>query len=419
MGVTARDPDVPSPTGRTLQPYPLPPAQSAGPSDDSTIRDFSLVYAGPVYSFLKKRGWINRGLPDLLRRIALVVAIAWVPLLLLSLKDGTAFGHRVAVPLLYDFATYGRLLLGLPILILAEAVIDPAIREVVGEFSDAQLVPQGEIPNFIGILQRVQRLRDSWIVELILIALACFPVFVFQHEWTATAVSNWHTTSGGLTAAGWWYAVFSTPIMRFIAYRWAFRYFLWGLLLWRIGRLNLVLMPTHPDHAAGLNFLSIAQERFALLFTALACSLAGHIATNIAFEGASLTSYKFIIVGFVVLCLIVGILPLTVLTPKLIKTRKMGVLEYGRLANTYSASFDRKWVHSAEPATESLLGTADIQSLADIGNSFSVVEEMSIFPVTKKMILQIAVLTLIPMLPVIVLGTPMAELVNAVLKTVI
>jgi len=419
MGATARDPDPRPPTGPTLQPIPLPPTQHAGTDDDSTIRNFSLVYAGPIYNFLQKKGLVHKGLRDLVGRILLVAAAAWIPLLVLCVKNGTAFGNRVAVPLLYDFATYGRLLLGLPILLLAESVIDPAIRQVVAEFLDARLVPEQEIPKFMEILRRVQRLRDSWIVGLVLIALAFFPTFVFQHDWTTTAVSNWHTAAGGLTAAGWWYAVFSAPFVRFIAYRWGFRYVLWGLLLWRTSRLNLILMPTHPDHAAGLSFLSIAQERFGLIFCALGCSLAGRIANDLAFEGASLLSFKSLIIGFVVLCLIVGLLPLVVLAPKLIKTRKMGVLEYGRLANTYSASFDRKWVHSVEPASESLLGTADIQSLADIGNSFSFVEEMRIFPITRKMVFQMAALALLPMIPVILLGTPTAELVNTVLKTVI
>jgi len=132
-----------------------------------------------------------------------------------------------------------------------------------------------------------------------------------------------------------------------------------------------------------------------------------------------LASFKFIIVGFVALCVIVGILPLIALTPRLIRTRRMGVLEYGRLANTYSASFDRKWVHPVESSTESLLGTSDIQSLADMGNSFTFVEEMKVFPITRKLVFQMAALTLLPIIPVIAFGTPMAELVNAVLKTVL
>ena len=188
-------------------------------------------------------------------------------------------------------------------------------------------------------------MRDSWIPEVMLFVLAFFPIFWFQHEWTTGAVSSWHTTAQGLSAAGWWYAVLSAPLLRFITYRWAFRYFLWAVLLWQISRLDLTLMPTHPDHAAGLNFLAMTQKHFGILFCALGCSFAGRVANTMLFEGAALTTFKSLIAAFVVLSLIVGLLPLAVLAPKLKKVRKAGLLAYGRLANTYMESFDRKWVH--------------------------------------------------------------------------
>src|SRR5215467_3632472 len=98
------------------------------------LDDFSIVVGGPVYDFLLRVGLVRIGLPNILRRIAALVALTWLPLLLLSLKDGFAFGHQVRIPLLYDFSMYGRFLLGLPLLMLAEIVIDPTIRRSVQEF---------------------------------------------------------------------------------------------------------------------------------------------------------------------------------------------------------------------------------------------------------------------------------------------
>jgi hypothetical protein len=249
--------------------------------------------------------------------------------------------------------------------------------------------------------------------------LAFFPVFLFQHEFARGAVSSWHTTSGGLTAAGYWYAILSTPVLRFLIYRWIFRYFIWAVLLWRISRLHLILPPTHPDHAAGLNFLGLAQKHFGILFCALGCVFAGRMTNDMIFEGARLTSFRFTSVGFIVLSVIVGILPLVLLAPKLSKVRKAGLLEYGKLAQSYAQSFDRKWVHYAERPTEPLLGTGDIQSLADLGNSFALVEAMAIAPITKRLMLQLAAQAALPLLPVIVLGTPTPELVRAVMKMLV
>jgi len=63
----------------------------------------------------------------------------------------------------------------------------------------------------------------------------------------------------------------SAPLLRFFLYRWAFRYFIWTALLWKLSRTPLHLIPTHPDRAAGLGFLSITQTRFGVLFCALGC----------------------------------------------------------------------------------------------------------------------------------------------------
>ena len=46
------------------------------------------------------------------------------------------------------------------------------------------------------------------------------------------------------------------------------------------------------------------------------------------------------------------------------------------LAARYAREFDRKWLRGGAPADEPLLGSGDIQSLADLGNSYEVVKEM-------------------------------------------
>jgi hypothetical protein len=417
MGTPAISPEAP----RTPTPGPVacPPAdQSRRDVADAAIQNFSIVLGGPAYDLLLKMGLLRFNLPNVLRRMAVMVGLTWLPLLLLSLRDGVAFGHQVRIPLLYDLATYGRFLLCLPLLIVAEIVIDPAIRLSVSQFVQAGIVQGDVLPKFDSVLTRIQKLRDSKIPELLLLALAFFPVFMFEHEWTAGSVSSWHTSAKGLTPAGWWYAFFSAPVLRFMIFRWAFRYFVWSALLRRICRLDLLLMPTHPDRAAGLNFLSITQQRFGILFCALGCTFAGRIANSLVFEGASIKSFQSLMIGFVVLSLIVSLLPLALMTPKLMMVRWKGLLEYGRLANAYTQDFDRKWVHRTTTPGEPLLGTSDIQSLADMGNSFSFVNAMLIAPINKALVVQLAAQAALPLIPVILIGTPAPELIKAVIKMV-
>ena len=418
MATQARNPEPPQ-THPTFDSPRSKRGESTHESAESAAENFSIVVGGPVYDLLRRFGLVRQSLPNVSRRIVAVVAMTWLPLLVLSLKDGLAFGHHVRIPFLYDLSMYGRFLLGVPLLLLAELVIDPAVRQAVAEFVDARLVQDQELPDFENVLRRVKQMRDSWTPELVLFVLAFFPVFVFQHEWTSGTLSSWHTTAQGLSPAGWWYAVFSAPLMRFIAYRWGFRYFLWSVLLWKISRLHLTLIPTHPDHAAGLNFLAMTQKHFGILFCALGCSFAGRVANNMLFEGATLASFKSLMAGFVVLSLIVGLLPLALLAPKLKKVRKSGLLEYGRFADTYTESFDRKWIHFVEKPTEPLLGTGDIQSLADMGNSFGFIEGMRIAPISRKLVLQLGVQAAVPLVPVIILGTPAPELVHELMKMIL
>lgn len=415
MGMPAGLPDFP----QRSSPEPATFVKSdARQRTASSVADFSIVTGGPIYDFLFRSRWVQQRLPNIVRRLVALVAVTWLPLLLLSLFDGLAFGHKVQVPFLYDFSAYGRFLVALPLLIVAEIIIEPGIRMVVAEFVRGNIVTAADLPRFDSIIQDAQRWRDSAFPEIILVVLAFFPLFLFQREWAPGVVSSWHTTGSGLTAAGWLFATFSAPMLRFITYRWVFRYLLWSVLLRRVSRLRLLLIPTHPDNAAGLLFLAVAQRRFGILFCAFGAVFAGRLANNIVFEGIPLTSFESLMVGFIVLSVIVALFPLLLVAPTLRIIRNKGLVDYGRLARTYTESFDRKWVHTSVPPPEPLLGTSDIQSLADMGNSFQLVQGMMIAPITKRLILQIAVQAALPLLPVIMLATPTSRVLRAIIKMV-
>ena len=159
MATQARDPEFPE-TSPTLEKSRSSGGQGAQQVAESSAGKFSIVVGGPVYDLLLRFRLVRQSLPNVSLRIVAMVAMTWLPLLLLSLKDGLAFGHQVRVCFLYDFSIYGRFLLGLPLLLLAEVVIDPAVRQAVAEFVDARLVQDQELPRFENVLRGVQHLRD-------------------------------------------------------------------------------------------------------------------------------------------------------------------------------------------------------------------------------------------------------------------
>jgi hypothetical protein len=57
---------------------------------------------------------------------------------------------------------------------------------------------------------------------------------------------------------------------------------------------------------------------------------------------------------------------------------------------------------AAEPALgEPLLGTGDIQSLADLNNGISIVRDMRIVPTSPRMLMYLTVAALLPLLPLL------------------
>ena len=175
--------------------------------------------------------------------------------------------------------------------------------------------------------------------------------------------------------------------------------------------MDLRLVPTHPDLAAGLGFLSPAQAKYAIVVVPLSAVIPAKIGEEILYGGASLLDYKFIIGGYVVLMLIVLLAPLLVFTPKLFAVKRRGLLEYSSLANEYTQAFDRKWIRKEVPEGELLLGSADIQSLADLGNSFAFVRNMRTFPVDLNGVIPLIMATALPMLPLVLTVYPFDELV--------
>ena len=59
-------------------------------------------------------------------------------------------------------------------------------------------------------------------------------------------------------------------------------------------------------------------------------------------------------------------------------TKRTGLREYGLLAQRYVLEFDRKWLRGGAAEDEAFVGSADIQSLADLGNSFEIVSGMKL-----------------------------------------
>jgi hypothetical protein len=214
----------------------------------------------------------------------------------------------------------------------------------------------------------------------------------------------------GVTLAGRWYWIVCLPFFRFLILRWIWRLGLWSYFLWRVARLELHLVPTHPDGAAGLGYLEIVHTHFVPLVLGLSAVQAASFAEEISSGRVTFEAIypALALVLIVDAALLLG--PLFIFAPKLWACRVKGLSDYMEFAARYVNGFDRKWLGEDEPRGEPLLGTPDLQSLADLSNSVSVVRNMRWVPVSPRMLTDLAIAALVPMLPLLLLKYPVAEL---------
>ena len=270
----------------------------------NTPADFSLVLGGPLYQLLQRAYLAGDALQLLRRRIIVLTALAWVPLLVLSVAEGQAWGTSVALPFLYDVELHARVLLAMPLLLVAELVVHQRVGGVVQQFRERGLIPDSELPAFDAAIASAMRLRNSIWAEVLLIAFVYIVgVGLLWRTQIALDVASWHgaPVNGGwrVSMAGWWLGCVSLPIFQFLLLRWYFRLFIWSRFLWQVSRLNLKLMPTHPDRCGGLGFLASVAYAFSPLLMAQGAVLAGLMANRIFYAGATLPQFKVELIGLV------------------------------------------------------------------------------------------------------------------------
>ena len=142
------------------------------------------------------------------------------------------------------------------------------------------------------------------------------------------------------------------------------------------------------------------------------------MANRIFFAGAKLTDFKLEIIGGVVLVLLLVLGPLLAFSTRIMSAKRTGLREYGVLASRYVSEFDLKWVRGGATDDEPLIGSGDIQSLADLGNSFQVIRDIHPFPFAKDTVIQVVVIALLPGLPLVLTMIPLEELITKLLGAV-
>lgn len=371
------------------------------------------MLGGPFFQLLKRVHLTGNALELIKKRIIIISMVAWLPLFLFSVLKGQAWGEGTNLPFSEDIEVHIRFLVAVPLMVLAELLVHQRLQIVVRQFLERDLIPERAKDSFHKAIASALRLRNAWIAEagmMVLIYVIGYNV-VWQQS-MAVDTTAWFTEpavgKGELSLAGIWFRYVSLPLFQFLFLRWFYRIFIWARFLFQVSRIKLNLVATHPDNAGGLGFLDNSVYAFMPLALVHGAVFAGMISNHIFHEGATLLDFKIqgLVILVWVLCL--AIVPLFSFAPQLGDVKRLGALEYGKLASHFVQGFDARFV-KGKPVENSFIGN-EIQSLADLNKSYAVVKNMQIVPVTRSNIIMVVLGTVVPVLPLVLTMMPLSEL---------
>jgi hypothetical protein len=384
----------------------------------ASIENFSLFRGGPFFGLMRVLRLADPMIGLGSRSAVALCMVTWLPLLALSLIQGLAVGSSVKIPFLLDFTTSIRFLFALPLMIMAERLVDIRVAEVPKHLVRSGLVADSALPTLQSIVKTAQRLCGSVLAELAGVAVVAFGVVYLRIE-MAGSLTSWQflpdSPQASRTLAGWWYILVSISIFQFLFYRWIWRYLVWIWMLWRISRLDLQLIPTHPDRAAGLSVIGLAQSGFAILAAGLSAVISATYAQEFLHGTTTIGEAEVIVVGYVTLILVIFLAPPCFFTGVLLRVQVKGLRDYGALADRYTHGFHRKWIKGEAPAEEHLMGSADIQSLADLANSYGVIRTILYAPLDPRVdLLPIVACIVLPLLPAVLTAIPVDQIAHEI-----
>ena len=354
------------------------------------------------------------------RRALFWSMLAWLPLVIWAAITGHLTESKGQESLLLHFGVHVRCLIAIPLFILAEKPLQAATHRLLPYFVDSGIVTEKDVPRFREILRDIVQIRDAFLPLIVILGLiaarATLPLATEElHElaWAGDA-------EGGevhLGFGGGWFLYVSRSIFLVLALTWMWRLILLGLFFERITRLDLALVPTHPDGAAGLGFIEEFPKCFTLVVFAFSAVAASKWAHGVIYHQESVLALKTSMIGFALGILIVFLAPYLIFAGTLIKARKQGLLDYGKLIGQQGRLVKQRWIQTQPVDEVALLSAPEIGPVTDAAAIYASVKNMRALPIGTHAIVMLAVPLAIPLLALLAVQVPIKEILLTVLKT--
>jgi hypothetical protein len=369
---------------------------------------------GPYERLPAPLGGVGADLRTLRRRALVAVGVTWVPLAVLTAMEGLAIRDNPRESFLLDVSAYGRYLIALPLLILAEHVALPILGRIVSHFATSGLVSAGDRARFDMLAASTRALMHSRIAAIVLLGLAYTTTLQLAGAVYPAGISSWAAPiADGVrtySLAGWWRLLVSQPLYLMMIGVWVWRAIVWGVFLYRVTRMELRLVAAHPDHMGGLQFVTMSVFAFPLVAFALSAGIAANIAERVLFDGEPVTAFMRQIVAVLAIVLVLFLGPLLTLRGPLKELRGRGIFAYGELGSDLGHRFEARWVRPGRSVPASALEAPDFSAVTDAYQIIEHVRAIRLIPIDLKWVAPLVLSALAPFASLLLLVLPMEDL---------
>ncbi len=387
--------------------------------DTQDAADFSLVRNDALFRLQRKLGLAPAEGLGIGRRALFWALLAWLPIVVWALATGHLLPQAGGESLLQHFGISVRCLVAIPLFIAAEGVSHRLTVSLMPYFVTSGLVSAADVPRFRTILRDLARLRDTvypWVVILALVvAVESVPMSVADtHEliWASPAGET-----AALGFGGWWYFYVARSIFLVLLLAWLWRVILLLILFSRISRLDLKIVPTHPDGAGGLRFIERFPKAFSPVLLGISSVTAAKWAHDVVYHGTDVAALRVNMISLAIVLLLIFSAPYLVWVGRLLGAKKQALLEYGALVGDHGRLVRRRWIEKGAVDDDAILTAPELGPVADTVTLYEMVQKMNVIPLGKAAFFTLAVPIAMPMLAVVAIQIPIKEILLTLLKT--
>jgi len=381
----------------------------------------SLIRGDLLFRFQRRIGLIPQQGLGIFRRALFWSLLAWLPIAIWAWLQGDLLPVEGGEPLLAHFGINARLLLAVPLFIIAEGMMHSTLTALLPRLVSSGIVPPSQLDRLRSVLGGIAKLRDSVLPWIGMFAvLASFFLLSIPHDVPhELAWAKAQPDAAGLGFGAWWYLYVGRTIFLTLLLAWLWRLTLLFILFKRIAGLELSLVPTHPDRCAGLGFMTKIPVMFVPVVLGISSVFASGWAHQVVYHDVAIASLRIEIIAFVVIVPLLFVAPFVAFLGLMLKTKKQGLLDYGDLIGRHGRLVRERWIDGKPVADDPILDAPELGPIADTAAPYELISKIRPLPLTMASLMPLVGAAILPMVVLAAVDLPLKTILKSALKILI